>query len=140
MAVSRSGVWERARAFSTAGTDNSDPDVTRVGAVTALAFFRDGRIVEADNSTGTFREDVFLVRGSEPRVGVSGRLFVAWTADTETDTSCRVLLASALKGDAFWEGAYVSGVGQSLLGLVAVNQRATVLVRGSRTVYSRTGG
>ncbi len=51
-----------------------------------------------------------------------------------------MLLASALKGGAFWEGAYVSGVGQSLRGLVAVNQRATVLVRGSRTVYSRTGG
>jgi hypothetical protein len=140
VAVSSGGTWQRARAFSTAGTDNVEPDVLRSGAVTVVGWSRDGRVVTSDNSTGAFREHVFLVRGGEPRVGVAGgSLLTAWTAGTETDASYRVLFARSPKGGNAWESSYLSSYGEPLQALVGVNGRATAVIGARTSVVSRTG-
>ena len=140
VAVSAGSSWERARAFATAGQENLDPDVARVGAVTVLAWSRDGRVVEADNSSGAFREHVFAVPGQEPRVALAGgSLLVSWSAGAaETDQSYRVLTARGQKGGVAWDSAYVSGVGETLQSMVGVHGRATVVMGSRSTVFSRT--
>lgn len=141
VAVSESGAWTGSRNFASAGTNNSEPDVARVGTVTMIGFSRDGRIVAADNSTGVFREHLFLVRGGEPRVGVTtGSMLTSWTAGTETDASYRALFARTNAGGTAWESAYLSSFGEPLHAMVAVHGRATVVVGARASVFSRTGG
>ncbi|MCU1692217.1 MAG: hypothetical protein JWM64_1308 [Frankiales bacterium] len=140
VAVSAGSTWERARAFSDAGGEDVDPDVARVGAVTLLAWARDGRVVEADNSSGSFREHVFQVPGQEPTVALAGGgLLVSWlTGAAETDQSYRVLTARGLKGGRAWDSAYVSDPGETLAATVGVNGRATVVMGSRSAVFSRT--
>ncbi|MCW2607748.1 MAG: hypothetical protein JWO60_2441 [Frankiales bacterium] len=140
VATSTDGTLRGARAFATQGKDNYTPDVLRRGA-TFLAWVRDGKIVEADNSTGSFRSHEFSVGGQGPRIGATnGSSYVTWQAGLDTtDASYYVYAARGSKGSAAFTGGQVSPVGHVLESAVAVNGRLTVVERKGAVVRSRTG-
>lgn len=139
VATSTTGTLQNARAFSTEGEQNSSPDVLRRGA-TFLAFARDGKVVEADNASGTFRSHQFLVGGDRPRIGSSaGSSFVTWTTGTETDSSYRGYAAQGSKGSNVFWGGPMTPYGHDVQAAVAVNGKVTVISRTRTTVVSRTG-
>src|SRR6185503_16363217 len=59
VATNANTAWS-SRVFSSDGTDNRTADVKRISGFTFLAFVRDGRIVEAENTTGAWTSHVFL--------------------------------------------------------------------------------
>ena len=108
-------------------------DVKRVAGPTFLTWVRDGRIVEAENTTGAWTSHVFLTPGSGPRVGsTSGSIFVVWTA------SNGVFYARGNKGSMSFAGQYVSGPGTHLDTMVAASGKGTLLIRSGLRLYSIT--
>ena len=121
------------RVFSSAGTDNRTADVKRIGGFTFLAFVRDGRIVEAENTTGTWTSHVFLTPGDRPRVGAtSGSEFVAWTAANG------VFYARGNNGSQSFVGQTVSATGTTIDTMVTANGKGTLLIRSGLRLYSIT--
>jgi len=132
VATNANTAWS-SRVFSSAGTDNRTADVKRIGGFTFLAFVRDGRIVEAENTTGAWTSHVFLTPGDRPRVGsTSGSQFVAWTA------SNGVFYARGNKGSQSFVGQTVSARGTTLDTMVTANGKGTLLIRSGLRLYSIT--
>ncbi len=131
------GAWSF-RALTTDGGSRS-PSVAMAGQVTHVAWQRGGRIVHADNGTGTFRPHTFATPGSGPRVAVSpGRAHVAWTLARAGKPS-HVFLAER-SGDN-WVGNDVTpaaGVAETALALVAAGGQATVLGAEPTRVWAKT--
>jgi hypothetical protein len=139
VASSTGGALRNARALSTEGEQNYAPDVLRQGA-TFLAWARDGKVVESDNTTGAFRSHQFLTGGDRPRIGASsGNSFVTWTTGTETDASSRGYVAQGNKGSNYFWGGYATPAGHDVQAAVAVHGRVTVISRTRTAVVSRTG-
>ena len=66
-----SGGWLSSN-FATIGSNNLTPDVRVVGSTTYVTWWRDGRIVEADNGGGSFVSHTFNTPGQPgPRIGFS---------------------------------------------------------------------
>jgi len=121
------------RVFSAAGTTNRTADVKRIAGFTFLTWVRDGRIVEAENTTGAWTSHVFLTPGDRPRVGSTfGSQFVVWT------TANGVFYARGNKGSQSFVGQYVSAPGTSLDTLAAANGKGTLLIRSGLRLYSIT--
>jgi hypothetical protein len=132
VATNANTAWS-SRVFSSDGTDNGSADVKRIGGRTFLAFVRDGRVVEAENTTGAFTSHVFLTPGTGPRVGAtSGSEFVTWNAGG------RVFYARGNNGSQSFVGQFVSAPGTVVDGLVTANGRGTVLIRSGSRLYSIT--
>jgi hypothetical protein len=132
VATNANTAWS-SRNFSSAGTDNRTADVKRIGGFTFLAFVRDGRIVEAENTTGTWTSHVFLTPGDRPRVGsTAGSQFVAWTAANG------VFYARGNKGSQSFVGQTVSASGTVLDTMVTANGKGTLLIRSGLRLYSIT--
>jgi len=132
VATNANTAWS-SRAFSSDGTDNRTADVKRIGGFTFLAFVRDGRIVEAENTTGTWTSHVFLTPGDRPRVGsTSGSQFVAWTAANG------VFYARGNKGSQSFVGQTVSARGTALDTMVTASGKGTLLIRSGLRLYSIT--
>ncbi|MGS0685437.1 hypothetical protein ACVBEQ_09865 [Nakamurella sp. GG22] len=67
------------------GYTNDRPDSMTIGATTFVTWQRDGKIVQADNSTGSFVSKTFATPGSGPKIGASfGKVFVGWNTTTDT--------------------------------------------------------
>jgi len=121
------------RVFSDAGTHNRTADLKRVGGFTFLAWVRDGRVVESENTVGTWTSHVFLTPGDRPRVGSTfGSQFVAWT------TGSGVFYARGNAGSQSFVGQTVSAAGTVLDTMVAVNGKGTLLIRSGLRLYSIT--
>jgi hypothetical protein len=132
VATNANTAWS-SRVFSSDGTDNRTADVKRIGGFTFLAFVRDGRIVEAENTTGTWTSHVFLTPGDRPRVGsTSGSQFVAWTAANG------VFYARGNKGSQSFVGQTVSARGTALDTMVTATGKGTLLIRSGLRLYSIT--
>jgi hypothetical protein len=132
VATNANAAWS-SRVFSSDGTDNRTADVKRTGGFTFLAFVRDGQIVEAENTGGSWSNHVFTTPGDRPRVGATfGSQFVAWTAANG------VFYARGNNGSQSFEGQTVSAAGASLDTMVAVNGKGTLLIRSGLRVYSVT--
>ncbi|HST63793.1 MAG TPA: hypothetical protein VLM05_01280 [Mycobacteriales bacterium] len=132
VATNANTAWS-SRVFSADGTFNGASDVKRIGGVTFMAFVRDGRIVESENTPGTFVSHAFLQPGFGPKVGATaGSQFVAWS------TGSRIFYARGNNGAQSFVGQFASDLGTTLAGLVAANGKATVLVRSSNRIYSIT--
>jgi hypothetical protein len=130
VATNANTAWS-SRVFSADGTDNHTADVKRNGAATILAFVRDGRVVEADNTTGAFVSHVFLTPGGGPRVGVTaGSEFVSWTAGGG------VFYARGNNGGQSFVGQFVAAPGTTLDTTVTTNGRSTLLIRSGTRLYS----
>jgi hypothetical protein len=133
VATNANTAWS-SRVFSDTGTDNRTADVKRISGFTFLAFVRDGRIVEAENTTGGWTSHVFLAPGDRPRVGASsGSQFVAWTA-----SNGQVFYARGNKGSQSFVGRYVSAAGTTLDTMVTANGKGTLLIRSGLRLYSIT--
>ena len=132
VATNANTAWS-SRVFSSAGTQNRTADVKRIGGFTFLAFVQDGRIVEAENTTGAWTSHVFLTPGDRPRVGSTfGSQFVAWTAANG------VFYARGNKGSQSFVGQTVSAAGARLDTMVAANGKSTLLIRSGLRLYSIT--
>jgi hypothetical protein len=132
VATNPNTAWS-SRMFSSLGTHNNSADVKRVAGPTFLTWVRDGRIVEAENTTGTWTSHVFLTPGSEPRVGAtSGSIFVVWTAANG------VFYARGNKGSRSFVGQSVSAPGTHLDTTVAAFGKDTLLIRSGLRLYSIT--
>jgi hypothetical protein len=132
VATNPNTAWS-SRVFSSLGTHNNSADVKRVAGPTFLTWVRDGRIVEAENTTGTWTSHVFLTPGSEPRVGAtSGSIFVVWTAANG------VFYARGNKGSRSFVGQSVSAPGTHLDTTVAAFGKDTLLIRSGLRLYSIT--
>ena len=112
----RSGGWN-SRLFASAGTFNSDPDITVGSGTTYITWVRDGRIVVAGNSTNVFVSHTFNTGGRAPKVAVSvsgvvDHVFVAWTT-----TTSRVFFAETTNPDGVtgYQGEVVAGEVNSFL-------------------------
>jgi hypothetical protein len=132
VATNANTAWS-SRVFSADGTDNRTADVKRIGGRTFLAFVRDGRIVEAENTTGAFTSHVFLTPGDQPRIGAtSGSEFVAYIAGG------RVFYARGNNGSQSFVGQFVSAPGTVPDAMVTANGRGTLLIRSGTRLYSIT--
>lgn len=132
VATNANTAWS-SRDFSSAGTDNHTADLKRIGGRTFLAFVRDGRIVEAENTTGAFTSHVFLTPGDQPRVGAtSGSEFVSWT------TGSGVFYARGNNGSQSFVGQFVAAPGTVVDTMVTANGRGTLLIRSGTRLYSIT--
>jgi hypothetical protein len=132
VATNANTAWT-SRVFSDTGTFNGTADVKRIAGFTFLAFVRDGRIVESENTTGAWTSHVFLTPGDRPRVGSTfGSQFVAWTATNG------VFYARGNKGSQSFVGQTVSAAGAVLDTMVAVNGKGTLLIRSGLRLYSIT--
>jgi hypothetical protein len=122
------------RVFSTDGTDgteNRTADVKRIAGFTLLAWVRDGRIVEAENTTGRWTGHVFLTPGDRPRVGATfGSQFVSWTA------AGGAYYARGNVGSRSFVGQYVAARGTTLDTMVTANGKGTLLIRSGLRLYS----
>jgi hypothetical protein len=132
VATNANTAWS-SRNFSSTGTENRTADIKRVGGFTFLAYVRDGRIVEAENSTGAWTSHVFLTPGDRPRVGATyGSQFVAWTAAGGT------YYARGNNGSQSFVGQYVAAAGTVLDTMVTANGKGTLLIRSGLRLYSIT--
>ena len=132
VATNANTAWS-SRVFSSDGTDNRTADVKRIGGFTFLAFVRDGRIVEAENTAGAWTSHVFLTPGDRPRVGSTfGSQFVAWTAANG------VFYARGNNGSQSFVGQTVSAAGAGLDTMVTANGKGTLLIRSGLRAYSIT--
>jgi hypothetical protein len=132
VATNANTAWS-SRVFSTAGTENRSADIKRIGGFTFVAWIRDGRVVESENTTGTWTSHVFLAPGDRPRVGSTfGSVFVVWT------TANGVFYARGNKGSRSFVGQTVSAPGTVLDTLVAANGKGTLLIRSGLRLYSIT--
>ena len=130
VATNPGGAWT-SRVFSSAGSINRTADLKRIGGVTFLTWVRDGRIVEAENTPGTFVSHVFLTPGDRPRVGSTyGSQFVTWT------TPDGVYYARGNNGAQSFAGQLVAAPGTVLDTMVAVNGKGTLLIRSGLRLYS----
>jgi hypothetical protein len=121
------------RSTNWALTFNRTADVKRIGGFTFVAWVRDGFIVESENTGGSWSSEVFTHPGDRPRVGATlGSVFVAWTATNG------VFYARGNAGSQSFSGQYVSAPGTALDTLVAVNGKATLLIRSGLRLYSIT--
>jgi hypothetical protein len=131
VATSADGSWQ-SRAFATAGQHNQYPDLATDATHTYLTWTRDGLIVEADNTSGTFRSHTFNTHGSTSRVAVSsGRVFVAWSPPRGASTFVHVFVAERRAGS--WSGLNLprSTPGHELAaGVTAYGGKATVRFHG----------
>lgn len=127
-------------AFVTAGRLNIQPDLQVHGQTSYLSWWRDGRILTADDRSGSLVAEVSGRRAlTGPKVSASGgRAFSAWTAGEERP---RVVLGKREGGT--WTRAQASRTAASaqvLLGLGSSRGKATVLVVdfGRDRLYART--
>jgi hypothetical protein len=118
------------------GVTNDQPDMFVLGGRTYLAWRHDGKIVLADNPGGAYRARTFLTEGQAPSVRASfGRVFVAWTTDTNPTGAFVTERAGAS-----WSGAFVSPptpYEQSLAAVVAAGGLAMVLMYSPTRLYAR---
>jgi hypothetical protein len=133
IASSLDGAWT-SRPLATGGNLNTQPDLFTAGAVTFIAFTRDGRAVEADNASGVFRSHTFVTGASfRPRVAVSlGKVFVIWT----TPDPARTFFAERVAGA--WSGAYLSDPPRPGFVVTARGGKATVLMLSGLRLFART--
>ena len=132
IASSLNGAWT-SRPLATGGNRNTEPDLFTAGAATFIAWIRDGRAVEADNTSGVFRSHTFVTGASfRPRVAVSlGRVFVIWTTP-----QTRTFFAERVAGA--WSGAYLSDPPRPGLAVTARGGKATVLMLSGLRLFART--
>jgi hypothetical protein len=132
VASSLDGAWT-SRPLATAGNLNHQPDLFTAGAATFIAWTRDGRAVEADNTSGAFRSHTFVTGASfRPRVAVSlGRAFVIWTTPQN-----RTFFAERVAGT--WSGAYLSDPPRPGFVVTARGGKATVLMLSGLRLFART--
>ncbi len=102
--------------LTSAGFTNDRADSITVGGTTYVAWQRDGRIVEADNLSGSFVSRTFAIPGVGPKIGASaGQVFVGWTVGT--DVNQKFFLAERAAGT--WTGTVLSafpGGAEAVLG------------------------
>jgi hypothetical protein len=135
VAVETGSTLQRARRFSTTGTSNVNPDVRRISGLTLLSWTSDGKTVEADNWSGSFRSHRFLTGGAGSKIGTTpGSVSVAWTT-----AAGRVFLARGAKGSGVFTGQYLTGPGTLLQALVTAHVTDTAFVASAAQVYSLTG-
>ncbi len=121
IAESTGGAW-LSRPFASLGNFNNDADLIIYAGVAWVTWERDGRIVVANNSGGTFHSRTFGNTGFNPTVAVSGsHAFVCWFA-IDAD---RVVLAE-LAGGA-WTSAQVIGPPSYPLRVLAQATKARVI-------------
>jgi hypothetical protein len=132
IASSLDGAWT-SRPLATGGNLNTQPDLFTAGAATFIAWIRDGRAVEADNTSGVFRSHTFVTGASfRPRVAVSlGRVFVIWTTPQN-----RTFFAERVAGA--WSGAYLSDPPRPGFAVTARGGKATVLMLSGLRLFART--
>jgi hypothetical protein len=132
VATSADGTWS-SRAFATAGSRNTQPDVFTAGVVTYVTWIRDGRTVAADNASGTFRSHTFVTGASfRPRVAASlGRTFVIWTTP-----GTRTFFAERVAGA--WSGAYLSDPPRPGFAVTGRGGKATALMSSALRLFART--
>jgi hypothetical protein len=132
VATSADGTWS-SRAFATAGNLNTQPDVFTAGTVTYVAWIRDGRAVEGDNTSGAFTSHTFLTPASfRPRVAASlGRVFVIWTTEPP-----RAFFAERVAG--VWSGTFLSDPDRPGLAVTGRAGKATVLMLSGLRLFART--
>jgi hypothetical protein len=118
IATSTGGPWS-SRPLATLGDQNYNPDLAVYAGVTWVTWARDGRVVVANNTGGTFHSRTFATAGEHPTIAVSGtRAFVAWTTD-------RAYLAE-LSGGA-WTSSQAAGTPSESLRVLAQGGKARVL-------------
>jgi hypothetical protein len=132
VATSADGAWT-SRAFATAGSLNTQPDLFTAGTRTYATWIRDGRAVEADNTSGVFRSHTFATPASfRPRVAVSlGRVFVIWTTEPP-----RAFFAERVAGA--WSGTFLSDPDRPGLAVTGRAGKATVLMLSGLRLFART--
>lgn len=132
VATSANGTWS-SRAFATAGSQNTQPDVFTAGVVTYVTWIRDGRTVAADNASGVFRSHTFVTGASfRPRIAASlGRVFVIWTTPGN-----RTFFAERVAGT--WSGTYLSDPPRPGFAVTARAGKATVLMISALRLFART--
>jgi hypothetical protein len=132
IASSTNGAWT-SRPLATGGNLNTQPDLFTTATAVFIAFTRDGRAVEADNTSGAFRSHTFVtLAGFRPRVAVSlGRVFVIWTTPQN-----RTFLAERVAGA--WTGAYLSDPPRAGFVVTARGGKATVLMLSTLRLFART--
>jgi hypothetical protein len=132
VATSADGSWS-SRAFATAGSLNTQPDVFTAGVVTYVAWTRDGRAVAADNTGGAFASHTFLTPASfRPRIAASlGTVFVIWTTPTP-----RTFFAERVAGT--WSGTYLSDPPRPGFAVTARGGKATALMLSALRLFART--
>jgi hypothetical protein len=121
-----SGGWSSAN-LATIGSNNLTPDARVVGGTTYVTWWRDGRIVQADNGGGSFASHTFNTPGQPgPRIGFSaGNVYAAWTVAA---VPARTFVAERVGGA--WTGARASPIvprDQVLLGIAPVDGSATAI-------------
>ena len=130
------GGWTSAT-LATAGFNNFWPDVQVSGTTTYVTWNRDGRTVQANNATGSFRSHTFVTPAAQnhrPRIAVApGHVVVGWTT-----TSVPSAAFVAERVGTTWSGRVASPAGvtrlQLLQGVAATGgtATATILSLGSR--------
>jgi hypothetical protein len=132
IASSVNGAWT-SRPLATGGNLNTQPDLFTAGAATFIAWTRDGRAVEADNTSGEFRSHTFVTLASfRPRVAVSlGKVFLIWTTP-----GTRTFFAERVAGA--WSGAYLSDAPRPGFAVTARGGKATVVMQSSLRLFART--
>jgi len=132
IATSTGGAWS-SRLFASLGTANYDPDVFVAGVVTFVTWGRDGRVVVADNGTGSFVSRTFGTPGFIPSVAYSfGKVFVAWVSDPGN----QVVVAERSGG--VWTSAAVVGAPSAPTVVLAQGGKARVVYRTTSQVAIRT--
>jgi hypothetical protein len=104
------GAWQ-SRVFASLGRNNYTPDIATAGGLTFVTWGRDGSIVVAGNSTGSFLSHTFLTQGFAPKVAASAtagpvdHVFATWTTNTG-----RVFFAETASSDAVtgWQAAFLT--------------------------------
>ncbi|HEU0131158.1 MAG TPA: hypothetical protein VFQ85_09230 [Mycobacteriales bacterium] len=126
------GVWTLVR--MTDDGASGEPSIAGYGTKRLLAWTQAGRVVYADDITGTWqRRTLTLAGGHAPRVVGSGpRVFVTWT------TAAGNAALAERSGDAWAERSMTPGAGGAALAVTAFQANATVLVAQSTRVVART--
>jgi hypothetical protein len=131
VATSADGAWA-SRPLATGGDQNLQPELFTAGVATFITWTRDGRVVEADNTSGVFRAHTFGTPGGRSRVAVSlGRVFVTWGTMTR-----RTFFAERIAGA--WSGAYLSDSPREPWVVTAYAGKATVLMASTLRFFART--
>jgi hypothetical protein len=133
--ATNTGAGWSSRPFAWAGDQNTQPHVVVYAGATYVTWVRDGHIVVASNTSGSFASRTFLTPGSLPTVAVSfGKVFVAWVVG-EADPLNRVFVAE--RSGATWTGAFVTGTPAAPLTVLAQGGKARLVYRTDTDVRIR---
>ncbi len=110
--------------FTTGGYTNHRPDSLTVNGHTYVAWQRDNKILEADNSSGPYVSHTFAGSGVGPKIGASlGKVFVGWTIGI--DEYQRFYLEERSGG--VWTGAVLSGFPGGAVAVLGQGGKARVI-------------